>query len=267
MVRYSVDRLLAAIIASQPRMAASLDYKAIAMYYGEGTTWAGLEFKLRSYKRLAQDLKDEASEQGDCQTPPVRTPRAHASRSARRSGKSTASQKGKEGLEEKAYSTPQPTEQNPSPSAKTEPIVIKDESDTEGIKKEIRDDAEATVMFEDTDTDLEVIGSEIKRENDRTRALLKIKSRVRQPNEDAPSKRYKRHHSDISTNLPNLLGPERSGRIDSQSNGYILPKTASRVNFSFPAIRRSTGNMTERLSLTAYAEDGNSETHYSLEEI
>ncbi|CAL5865974.1 uncharacterized protein PFLUO_LOCUS181 [Penicillium psychrofluorescens] len=240
-----------------------LDYKAIAMFYGEGATPGGLEFKLRSYKRLALDLQDEASEQGDGRMPSVRTPRARVPRSARSSGKSTPSSKGKEGLEEKAF-TSQPTEQNLSPSVKTDPIIIKDEPDIEDIKKEIRVDDKATVIFEDTDTDLEVINSEIKRDNDNTRELLKIKRQACQPIEEVPSKRHKRHYSNVPVALPDLRAPERSVRIDSQSNGYILPDTTSRVRFSIPTIRRPPGSMTERLGLTAYAEDENSETNYSL---
>ncbi|KAJ5623943.1 hypothetical protein N7510_000252 [Penicillium lagena] len=248
---------------SQASGLAQLDYKAIAKFYGEGITPTALEFKLRGYKRLAQNLRDDASEQGDCLTSSVRTPRARVPRSTSRSGKSATLPKGKKGLEGKSYSTTEPTEQNPSPSVKTEPIIIKDESDTEDIKKEIRDDAKATFIFEDTDTDLEVIDSEIKRDNGNTRALLKIKSRVRRPTEEVPSKRHKRHHSDFPTTLPNLLAPEHSVRIDSQSNGYMLPKTASHARFPIPAVRCPTTSMTERLSLTAYAEDENSETEYS----
>jgi hypothetical protein len=205
---------------------------------------------LRSYKKLAQQMKNEAAERGDCEALSARTPRT------RRSAQSTPSSKGK-ALEEKPSFTTQPTK----------PIVIKDESDNENVKTETKAEPEQAIIIDDNDTDIESIDAEIRRDNEHTRTLLKIKSRARgrEPTADGPNKRHKRRDSsDIPTTLPNLLAPERSFRIDSQSNGYTLPHTARSVYFSIPGPRRPTENMTERLGLTAYAEDENSETKTSL---
>ncbi|EKG18328.1 hypothetical protein MPH_04410 [Macrophomina phaseolina MS6] len=57
----SYQRLLAALVAANDN---SIDYKKVAYYFGQGATYDSIEGRFRIAKRMANDLKREAEEEG-----------------------------------------------------------------------------------------------------------------------------------------------------------------------------------------------------------
>ncbi|KAF9886626.1 hypothetical protein FE257_011266 [Aspergillus nanangensis] len=58
----ATDRLVAAMIAAHPSI--KLDYKAMAVMFGQEATYDAIEGRFRRYRKMAEDLKAEASSQG-----------------------------------------------------------------------------------------------------------------------------------------------------------------------------------------------------------
>lgn len=57
----SYQRLLAALVAANDN---SIDYKKVAYYFGQGATYDSIEGRFRIAKRMANELKREAEEEG-----------------------------------------------------------------------------------------------------------------------------------------------------------------------------------------------------------
>ncbi|KAL1649928.1 hypothetical protein SLS58_001304 [Diplodia intermedia] len=57
----SYQRLLAALVAANDN---SIDYKKVAYYFGQGATYDSIEGRFRIAKRMANDLKREAEDEG-----------------------------------------------------------------------------------------------------------------------------------------------------------------------------------------------------------
>ncbi|KAL5365235.1 hypothetical protein BJX96DRAFT_179660 [Aspergillus floccosus] len=74
----STDRLFASIIAAHPGL--KLDYNAMAAMFGQGATYDAIEGRFRRYRKMAEELKAEARENGHTDVPrgrntPSTTPR------------------------------------------------------------------------------------------------------------------------------------------------------------------------------------------------
>ncbi|KAK2805111.1 hypothetical protein FQN50_006356 [Emmonsiellopsis sp. PD_5] len=64
-----IERIIAALLAAHPQF--TPDYKAIAQYFGQGATYHSIEGRFRSYRKLAEKMKDEGPV--TISTPPRRT--------------------------------------------------------------------------------------------------------------------------------------------------------------------------------------------------
>ncbi|PWY86889.1 hypothetical protein BO70DRAFT_360612 [Aspergillus heteromorphus CBS 117.55] len=58
----STDRLFATLIAAHPSL--KLDYHAMAAYFDQGATYDAIEGRLRKYRKLAEELRQNATERG-----------------------------------------------------------------------------------------------------------------------------------------------------------------------------------------------------------
>ncbi|KAL8784688.1 MAG: hypothetical protein Q9195_008926 [Heterodermia aff. obscurata] len=79
----SYQRLLAAMVASQDL---KLNFKQIAKYYGEGTTYNSIEGRFRIIKEDAKKLKAEAGGGGTPNTTPVKKEKVLSGRVVKNSG-------------------------------------------------------------------------------------------------------------------------------------------------------------------------------------
>ncbi|OJD29909.1 splicing arginine serine-rich 2 [Diplodia corticola] len=70
----SYQRLLAALVAASDN---AIDFKKVAYYFGQGATYDSIEGRFRIAKRMANDLKKEAEDEGR-QMPTTRTKSANS---------------------------------------------------------------------------------------------------------------------------------------------------------------------------------------------
>ncbi|PKY04743.1 hypothetical protein P168DRAFT_281120 [Aspergillus campestris IBT 28561] len=96
----SLDRLVGALIAAHPGL--KLDYQAMAVYFGQGSTYDAIEGRFRRFRKVAEELKTEAAGRGITTLPRgrnsgPRTPRTPGGGISKpsSSGRSTARAKNK----------------------------------------------------------------------------------------------------------------------------------------------------------------------------
>ncbi|KAE8318674.1 hypothetical protein BDV41DRAFT_571597 [Aspergillus transmontanensis] len=58
----SIDRLIASLLAAHPDL--KLDYHAMALFFGQGATYDSIEGRFRRYRKIADELRDEAHSRG-----------------------------------------------------------------------------------------------------------------------------------------------------------------------------------------------------------
>ncbi|KAE8356625.1 hypothetical protein BDV28DRAFT_144950 [Aspergillus coremiiformis] len=58
----STDRLIAVLLAAHPSL--KLDYRAMALIFSQGATFDSIEGRFRRYRKMADELKDEAYSRG-----------------------------------------------------------------------------------------------------------------------------------------------------------------------------------------------------------
>ncbi|QRD87915.1 hypothetical protein F9C07_897 [Aspergillus flavus] len=58
----SIDRLIASLLAAHPDT--QLDYHAMALFFGQGSTYDSIEGRFRRYRKIADELRDEAHSRG-----------------------------------------------------------------------------------------------------------------------------------------------------------------------------------------------------------
>ncbi|KAF3387075.1 hypothetical protein F1880_001265 [Penicillium rolfsii] len=227
------ERVIAAIIAANPKM--RLDYGTIARMYGEGAKYNTMEHKFRAWRKQAEILRatdGDGSPQVQAQATP-RTPRTPTT-----GGNKTGT----------------PSKSKAVKTAKAAKGA--DSADTVGTAAGSVEDISATII-DISGEDVDPIKPEIKLENEKTRALLGIKSYVLEDSDAddtdiqvldghaAKRQKVERDLDNSPAKLPSLK-PERGPRIDSQANGYDLPSmtttdTHENVFASLNTVVRASG--------------------------
>ncbi|OJD31986.1 uncharacterized protein BKCO1_4200073 [Diplodia corticola] len=124
----SYQRLLAALVAANDN---SIDYKKVAYYFGQGATYDSIEGRFRIAKRMANDLKREAEDEGrQMPTSRVRstnsTPRKpKAPRPAANTAESSSQHSVLSGRIEKSTGTPSKRNRNSAAAAASAASVSK----------------------------------------------------------------------------------------------------------------------------------------------